>query len=739
MSAKEIEQNSDQEQKQLSKKEIKLLKKLEKVKKIYKKRYSKKALEKKIYKKLYIPSDKEFIKKFVVEVEDPKTHKIFFEFDKNLIKDKNDLNNLNRIAKEIAAQKCRVNIFSILMASACVFGILFFIFIFRNFLARKIVVSGSEAAFGAKCDVELVDFDLLHTRFRIQNYKVANKKEPMRNLFEIKNIEFYFNLLELSRGKFVAENMAIEGFTWGTERKTSGALPPKKHKKNTKPNPVAALISKEVKKVTDSISLDNGIKSVQDQIDPKKIFEREIAALKTPAVKDEILSLTPSITEKWINAKVEIETQSVKTIDAAKKIALINFSNMNDVEQIKNTIVTITQAFDTGKQSFDLAENMLREVRADVKNTEQLAKNAHNAFISDFQHIKNTAARVKQINADSGKKLISQLFNVFLVNALGKYYPYFSNGLTYLQNSQNKPKQPKALTLEQKSKNIARLPGTTFYFGKKTLPSFVIKNILLSGHHPTKDVFSIGGSASGITNDANKLDEPLIVKLNASHGKMKEHALTVVDLRSKSSDLVEVEFGIDGFDLSIPSSSSAIPSLNGLLKTAGNVKISQSHDLMITSDVSVSESALVLEKFEPEFIYDVYKSVLNGVKTINLKTILTINNGENFSLDINTDVDDQIAAAIQKELLKQVEKIRAEVILQGEKWLNEQKEIYKNEIDACMHAADNAQKIMTEIKNSEKILNDKKAEAEKRIKELAAGAIKNTVDSAVKDVFKGFF
>ena len=306
-----------------AKRAAKEAKKLEKVKKLFKKRYTKRSLNRKIYKKIFIPADKDFIQGFIVSSIDEKTNKEYFQFDKTKINDKTQLKRINKIALEIGRQKGRVNFPAVLGALACIFAVLFFVYIFRNVLAKKIVVGGSEAAFGAKCEVSLVDFDLFNTRFRIQGYKVANKKEPMRNLFEIQNIDFYFNLLELSRGKFVAENMAIEGFTWNTERTTSGALPPKKQKPvdpNKKPNPITELINAELKKVQSQVSVDSGLKAVQDQIDPRKILEREKAAFKTPEITEKIINSVDPMAQKWIKTKDDVEKQVADTVEAVQKL-----------------------------------------------------------------------------------------------------------------------------------------------------------------------------------------------------------------------------------------------------------------------------------------------------------------------------------------------------------------------------------------------------------------------------------
>jgi len=672
----------------------------------------------------------EKVKKLFKKSKIDEKNKEYFEFDKSLIKDKKQLQRINIIAKEIGKQKGRVNILAFLGAVLCVAAVLFFIYIFRNVLARKIVVGTSEAAFGAKCEVSLVDFDLLKTRFRIQEYKVAYKNAPMRNLFEIKNMDFYFNLLELSRGKFVAENMAIEGFTWNTARKTSGALPPKKQKPvdpNAKPNPVTALINKELAEIKSEVSVSSGLKAVQYQVDPQKILEREKKAFRIPAIKDEIINSVEPLTQKWMTAKDDIQTHGKKTIEAVQKLASLTIQEINNPEQLKELISIIVKVSETGKADFDLAEKLFKEVQVDKKTIEDSGKNAADAVKSDFNHIKDVASKIKSVNADAGKKLVAQLINTFVINTLGTYYPYFAQGMEYLQNSQKK-QEPKEQSLAQKSKMKERLAGTTFIFGKHSLPSFVIKNVSLSGHHPEKDVFAIGGTVKSVTNDADKLGLPLTINLNAAHAEMKETASGIIDLRSYTKELVDTMFTFEGLELNLPQPVEAVPSLTGILKTSGGVKVSKEHDTVITADMGIINSSLQAANFEPAFICEIYQNILAEIKAINAKLTLTINKGEKLHIDITTDVDDQIAAALKKEFAHQIEKIKAELIKIAEKWLDEQKEIYKDELAKFTSIANQAKKIMNDFKNYEQILEKKKAEAERRIRSIAEEKAKQLID-----------
>ena len=208
--------------------EIKKSKKPLKLNKLFTRKFGEAQFQRKILKHIFIPNDKTFVEKHFVKEQDKKSGKAIMVLSKQATLSRSEILKLNRIARDIQKQQHeRINFIPLVAACVAVLLVLMFAYLFRNIISRKIVVSASEAAFGAKCDIKFIDFNLFDTHFQIKEYAVANQNAPMKNLFEIKNIDIKFNLLELSRGKFVCENIAVDGISWNTDRKTSGALPKK--------------------------------------------------------------------------------------------------------------------------------------------------------------------------------------------------------------------------------------------------------------------------------------------------------------------------------------------------------------------------------------------------------------------------------------------------------------------------------------------------------------------------------
>ena len=101
----------------------------------------------------------------------------------------------------------------------------------KNVIAKKVIKTTVEAVAEARCDIQKVDIKFLDSTFKLTGLQVANKNEPMKNLFSISSITFDFDMLQLLKSRFVANELSVYGVEINSDRTYSGTLPPKKAKK----------------------------------------------------------------------------------------------------------------------------------------------------------------------------------------------------------------------------------------------------------------------------------------------------------------------------------------------------------------------------------------------------------------------------------------------------------------------------------------------------------------------------
>ena len=728
--------------------EIKKSKKPLKLNKLFTRKFGEAQFQRKILKHIFIPNDKTFVEKHFVKEQDKKSGKAIMVLSKQATLSRSEILKLNRIARDIQKQQHeRINFIPLVAACVAVLLVLMFAYLFRNIISRKIVVSASEAAFGAKCDIKFIDFNLFDTHFQIKEYAVANQNAPMKNLFEIKNIDIKFNLLELSRGKFVCENIAVDGISWNTDRKTSGALPKKvKSQKDESSilnnNPVTQMINSELEQIKNGVSLSNGFEALREQTDPRLILQREMNAFQSPKIKDEIIDFVPTFVDSWKVQASQTESNVRSLVSKGQDISEIDFQNMSSPEEIQNFIVKITEMIAVSKKNIEVVQDLSSKIQDDVKKIETLGKNIETYVSADINHVKKVAAQIKDIKAKGASGFVSDLFRVFYLETLGSYYPRLMELIAMANQAQKSPKKENAQTLADKSKAMERLQGRNFLFSDHSAPTLLFKNVQLSGHSPDND-FTLAGDVQNITNDVDTWNKPITLSLSSTQKQFKETVQGTVDLRSATKSLVDVAGNFSGLDLDLDAKITGLPKLAGAFETSAEIEIGKNNDVRITTSGVVKNAKLTIEKFEPEILSRIYDEVLARINTVDVTTAFFKPNDSNLKLNILSTVDEQIFDSIQKQLLVELARVRELVIAEGQKYLEQVK-------SECLPYLENADEVISLVKLAvtdstafEKMLQTKLKEAEVRLTQLAtnklndaANQIKDTVKDQIKDALK---
>lgn len=93
-----------------------------------------------------------------------------------------------------------------------------------NPLIKWSIESAGTRAVGAEVELDSVSFSFSSATLELNRLQVTNPDEPMRNSVEVGRIEFALNGYALLRRQFIAENMAVEGLRFNTERERSGEI-----------------------------------------------------------------------------------------------------------------------------------------------------------------------------------------------------------------------------------------------------------------------------------------------------------------------------------------------------------------------------------------------------------------------------------------------------------------------------------------------------------------------------------
>jgi len=173
--------------------------------------------------------------------------------------------------------------------AAIVWLLVLFLF---DLLLERAIVAGGQAAAGAKVEIGSLDTGWRRGSLELSRIAVADRDEPMKNLFELSRAGFKLDPSALLRGKAVIREAALEGLRFGTARKTSGKLP-------RQPPP-----GKLEKLVRDKIAPPGTIPTVSGV---KENVAQEVDAAKLEGVRklDEAKAKAKEIEDRWKGKEAE--------------------------------------------------------------------------------------------------------------------------------------------------------------------------------------------------------------------------------------------------------------------------------------------------------------------------------------------------------------------------------------------------------------------------------------------------
>ncbi len=428
----------------------------------FRKKYDEDKFRKKILSKTFSEQDNAYLLSFF-EKDDNGFYYIRREVGKE------DIKRLGKIEKTIKGNTGVVLKGRLIVVAVLVAGVVLFNLLFKDMLIESALESGLSAVFGAKAEVNGLEFDVLGARLSVNSLAVANRDNPMANLFELGRTEIDFRMGELLKNKFVVENIACESIAWGTARKTSGAF--------AKPQAGGA-------KETGSDGSPEPAKPPLfslSGLDPGKILESQANMLKSPAELAKSSETLRSLIAKWKGKPEELDAR-VKETDTSVNAALaIKTQAIRTADDVKNAYAIIDKALASVASSAKEVSGALADIGTDAKAAEDAREKAVAALAADNEYL---SAFIQAPGGGAGDLVASQA-RYILASNLGGLYGYVKIGLDALSNVRIKD------TAKKKNPEIAIRTGENIDFPGNGYPRFLVENASVSVGKP--------GDATGIS------------------------------------------------------------------------------------------------------------------------------------------------------------------------------------------------------------------------------------------------
>ncbi len=720
---------------------------MKKIPSLFRKKYTAKKLEKKIYKKLYVPDDKKYVKSLFTEVEKKGAKQIpiyAIPADKAEQLAKKDMKRLKLLAKQIKSQKGRVNFVPLIVTIAFIVAIPVCFSMFKNVIIKKALTVVCENIFEAKTDIEKVDFKFLDSSLKIKKVEIANKNDYMKNLVDIGSITIDFDLGQLLRKRFVADELSVLDVNTGTERTTLGELPPAKEKKIKKQKAKAEKAASESKlgkalsdkKAVAADSLQKNITGLFNQFNPETLMQNYAAQLQTPAISTQVQEQIPQIVAKWQAKPAEVQ----KTVDELQKsvneIMAFDYSSVqNNPLKIKEFIESLDSTYKNIDKVKNDANGVLNSFNADIAEADGLRKTVQNAVTHDMNFANSEINKIKSLNVSDGTKLISGMFENVACDVLGKYYPYAMKGVDYLlelkSKQASKPKTEKTKK-EKKKYSVKRAPGRDIFYRQDKVPALWIKKMAGSGPN-------FFAQATDIASNQDIINKPAKIDFNMDLWNLQHTAKLVVDFRTETKEpLVRADYGLKNIPLNIPAEKfgeyPGVPSFDAKCAVDAILKIFDDEGFEITGKGLLTDLKISTVPFEPEYASKIYSSVMGRINTVraSMTSGFTLSGGLNMALDSDADV--QVINSIKKEMEAQLAGIKENLKAELTKRINEASGGALSQFGSLDDIKSKLTGSVGQANGYEKQLTQKRSEAEKQMKDKADEATKKATDSAKKEL-----
>lgn len=705
-----------------------------KLPKIFRKKYLPKAYEKKILKRIYVDSDKKLIESLFEIKKDNEVY--FIPEDKNI--PTKDFKRLKLVAKQIKQQKGGIKIVPLIACLVFIVALVIGIALFKNPLLEKVLVSSLQGIFKAKTDIEKVDFKILGASLEISGIQQANKDEPMKNLFEIEKINVDYNLTELLKGKFYAQDLTVSGVALGTERSESGELPfvPKTQEE------LEAEKEMEAKKAQLKDSAKTRLEEMFSAYNPDNFIGNIEEELQTSKVSKQVTEEVQQKIDKWQNTPDQLQKSLDDFTKNTNKVLNTDWSKISNLQELKSALESVKKSISDSSSLTKTFEATTKDLLKDVNSVSDYGTLINDTVNSDINLVDTKINNIKYLFSVEG---FSQIMNdgvqSMLYDIFGQYYTYFlkikdltstasekkdevtSSVKTVVPNeiTEVASKIEKANTKDIKPKK-ERLKGRDVYYKKDTVPRFLIEKVNASGYETGTENLLFDAKITELSFDHDVREKPTEMKAFFKVDEHSNNASLVFDARSSStSPLISGDYFGTGFPISSDAEVFRLESVSNIdadisMKKGGALEVGGVLDMAITKMVAMN--------LENEKVNELYQKALSRVKNLSLGFSVEMGLNGEFSINLAnpeklaTQLSEPVASVFEEEITQ----ITASAKEKATSYITENAGIATDKLGEFGKIKDliqGKQSVMDELNLK---LEGKKTELTKRIEELTKQA-----------------
>lgn len=660
---------------------------------LFRKKFKRKTLNKKILKRIHIPKDRELVESLFVESEKSRW----------VIKQElsaKEIAKLKGLAKSIKKNKGLFTTWKLVIVLVPLVLIILFNLFFMNSLVEKGAESALEAVFQADSDLDGVALSLLKGSVIFESLVIADKDDPMINLIETGRGTVNINMRELAFKRFHIEEVSLLQVRWNTHRESSGALP--EEKKADSPEKEGSAVS--------------SLGDFTADFDYKGLLESRKDELKSIALIEDSSEQIRSFSDRW-TSKLNDKEKEIEVLRAeVSALQSIDVSKVRTPEEIQSLIGSITSLKNKTGDFVDGVKALNREFKKEKDALVDMGRSLTSTLESDL----NKLSDLLDFGTGDFKSLASDLAEEYIRTRWNDYYTMGKKAWGYYEKFGKGDKE------KEEKEGIQRLAGRNIPFPSPDKPEFLINTTAFTGSLKGLGTFEM--TAQQISNEPDKVADPLSLNLNISGDPQRMTASGILDLRSDSEELFNVDVEGDGFSLSLDKGIPAL-SIEQIDSDAviTGIVFSRKDSGIVTTDLEVDLNNIAIKQSSGSgFLHEAVGEIfaVNDSLTLNGQVLMSDDGID--SIDVSTDFDKILSDSVGEYLDNLKDRAQSEL----ESTLNDYLDSYLEENEALRSALNElgiqSTSQISSVSDLERILDNKKSELENRanaiVEELKAQA-----------------
>jgi uncharacterized protein (TIGR03545 family) len=562
--------------------------------------------------------------------------------------------------------------------------ILLGVYLMRNTLIEYFGEKIGSEEYGAKIDIDNVDFDLFAGILKIERVQITNKKNTMENIGDIHNLEVEIEYKPLLKKKLlIVDDLTLGLVEIYTPRKTDGTIKISgvKEEKNKETSPTPNKKSVKVVKNNEFLLLEDFGKNLNSD-DYKKIMEKLNIKIVNEYEKES--ETVEGIYTYWEDkVKGEDYQKQLKVIEKKYKKLESKIKKEKDPLKLLDEINEINDLVKEFNKLVKKAEMDKKHFENDLKEVERIRKKA-------FKYVKTDDFLGDIVGWDKKKfqNQINVILNEYLSNYIDKNIDIFN------------------LAMEDKGE-------------QEELPIDIwVKNINIKFVHLN---YTLNGKISDIATKKEIIEEPIKFKLVGNDKNIDAILKGNIDRWTQNG---VVNFKIEGLkiDKGLIEKKAELAILRGTkLSISQNLKINNKifdmDGVILLNDVKIDKKMINLK---PE-IKEILGDSLSKIKKIEIKYSYT---GKNKKIKIKTNLDELLSDIIESIVKDNIAKYKKMAIKEGNKQISKYSKKLGLKVD--------------KVEDLEKLFDFNVKKLEKLNMELKSGKDPKEIEKELKDLGKEF-